>query len=401
VEKDQFTHAVFTSIKANAWSTAVVRIRNFENITGQKFDNNISVLLQVSVEYHVTYGLKLNVHDVDTSFTIGNLEKQKLATLQMLVDQNPGFIEFADREYSTFNKRLPLNPVIQRIALIASPNSDGYNDFKHELQHNNYGYAFTLDEYPAQVQGAGMEAGIVKKLVEIFISNIPYDAVVIVRGGGSQTDFLIFDSYEVGKAIARFPVPVFTGIGHTRNESIADMMAFSATKTPTKVAESIIAHNRVFEEKLLACEKIIFSKANELIAANLLMVSQAKAAVHAASADTIQEHGRMVVSLSAAIKELAIKIVYDQQQEITDHTGRVKRAADTQFSNAKNRLQNYSQLIKHLSPASVLKRGFALVYQEGKLVTSANDIRVGLGITTLLSDATVGSTITFINKEHE
>jgi exodeoxyribonuclease VII large subunit len=287
VEKDPATHAVLTSIKANAWSTAVMRIRNFEQVTGQKFDNNINVLMQVSVEYHISFGLKLNVHDVDPAFTIGNLEKQKQATLQLLLDHNPGYITSEDGQYNTFNKKLSLNPVIQRIALIASPNSDGYNDFKHELEHNIYGYVFTLDEYPAQVQGAGMEAGIVKKLVDIFIANKGYDAVVIVRGGGSQTDFLIFDSYEVGKAIARFPVPVFTGIGHTRNESIADMMAHSATKTPTKVAESIIAHNRAFEERVLFFQKAIVAKANELIGAQHLAISHAKAAVHTASVDII------------------------------------------------------------------------------------------------------------------
>ncbi|WP_255155156.1 exodeoxyribonuclease VII large subunit [Ferruginibacter sp. HRS2-29] len=401
VEKDPFTHAVLTSVKANAWSTAVARIRNFEKLTGQQFDNNINVLLQVSVEYHITYGLKLNIHDVDPAFTIGNLEKQKQLVLQQLVELNPGHVSVNGTGYDTYNKSLSLNPVLQNIALIGSPDSDGYRDFKHELGNNHYGYAFTLDEYPAQVQGAGMETGIVRRLVEIFISNKPYDAVVIVRGGGSQTDFLIFDSYEVGKAIARFPIPVFTGIGHTRNESIADMMAHSATKTPTKAAESIIAHNRAFEEQLLELQKQVVTAANSLVATSQLFLSHAKAAVHAASVEIIQQQDTMLGSVSAVIREYSLRTVYDQQQNITNQVAVIKNAAARQFSEAGHRIEHYAQLVKHLSPSSVLKRGYALLYKDGQLVTKSDDIKSGDTVTTVLADATIGSIVTSIHNNHE
>jgi exodeoxyribonuclease VII large subunit len=148
-------------------------------------------------------------------------------------------------------------------------------------------------------------------------------------------------------------------------------------------------------------QKTIFSKATELVAANQLFISHAISAVHAASIDIIREQGNILVSLGAAIKELAIKNVYDQQQLITDKKAQIKRTAENQFNNAKHQLQNYSQLVKHLSPASVLKRGYALVYQQGKLVTSAKDVRVGTSINTMLADATIDSTVTSINKEHE
>ena len=401
VEKDPSTHAVLTSIKANAWSTAVARIRNFERQTGQQFDNNINVLLQVSVEYHITYGLKLNIHDVDPAFTIGNLEKQKQLTLQQLADLNPEHVSFNGTEYDTYNKSLSLNPVLQHIAIIGSPDSDGYRDFKHELSTNHYGYAFTLDEYPAQVQGAGMEAGIVRRLVEIFISNKPYDAVVIVRGGGSQTDFLIFDSYEIGKAIARFPIPVFTGIGHTRNESIADMMAHTATKTPTKTAESIIAHNRAFEEQLLELQKQILTTTNSLLSTNQLMLSHAKTAVHAASVDIIQQQDAALASVSSIIREFSLRTVYDQQQMVASQVTVIRNASARQFSEARHRLENYTQLVKHLSPASVLKRGYALLYKDGQLVTGGETIQTGDTITTVLADATIGSIVTSINTNHE
>lgn len=400
VEKDPVNNTILTSIKANAWSTATARIRNFEQLTGQKFDNNIRLLLQVSVEYHISFGLKLNIHDVDPSFTMGNLEKQKQLTLQQLIAKNPGFVELTEEGYITFNKTLPLSPVIQKIALIASPGSDGYNDFKHELDNNLYGYAFTVDEYPAQVQGAGMETGIVKKLIEIFISQKLYDAVVIVRGGGSQTDFLIFDSYEMGKAIARFPVPVFTGIGHTRNESIADMMAFRATKTPTKVAESIISHNRLFEEKVMALQKSIVANANEMLSKHLLSLSNAKSVISSKSRDILHLQTQYLANTRSFIKEYAAVQLNDQRQLLEKQFYNIKHNADKLLTASGYKLQQHIQLIKLLSPDHVLKRGYALIYQNGKLITSGKNINKGSELTTVMADSIFKSVVSEINKKN-
>ncbi len=377
VEKDDFSNTVLTSIKANAWSTAVQRIKIFENLTGQHFDNNIKLLLKVSVEYHITYGLKLTIIDVDPAFTIGNLEQQRQATLAMLVKNNAGYIDFIQGEYLTFNKSLDLNPVIQQIALIASADSDGYRDFMHELQHNTYGYSFFVDMYAAQVQGAGMEAGIVHRLVEIFQTGKKYDAVVIVRGGGAQTDLLIFDSYELAKAVAKFPIPVFTGIGHTRNESITDLMAFMATKTPTKVAANILAHNRRFEEQLEAHEKTIVAKSLEILASQSLFLNQANSKITGAAKDVL--HGQLL--------------------KLSQATASIRESSVRFFSNAKNILNNYSQLVKHLSPETVLKRGYALVYHEGKIITDAKQVKEGAGITTVMATGEIQSTVTAVNKK--
>jgi exodeoxyribonuclease VII large subunit len=393
VEKDPFTHAVLTSIKANAWSSAHFRIRSFEQETGQKFDNNISVLLKVSVEYHITYGLKLNILDVDTAWTIGSLEKQRQDILVQLVQQNPGFIHLEDGAFITYNKGLPLNPVVQRIALIASPDSDGYRDFKHELDHNAYGYRFYVKDYPAQVQGAGMEAGIINRLVEIFTGGKQYDAVAIVRGGGAQTDLLIFDSYELSRAVAKFPIPVFTGIGHTRNESIVDMMAFSSSKTPTKVAASIIAHNRTFEETIFALQKTIITKTNEALGKNQLILSQLKAVLSDKSKDILHSQKLYLDSNRISIKEMATQQISAASQELQQHQFILQRSALTLLSSGRQRLDHYRQLVKHLSPESVLKRGYALVYRQGKLVTDVAALKAGEEITTLLATGSIQSTI--------
>lgn len=377
VEKDDFTNTVLTSIKANAWSTAVQRIKHFENVTGQPFDNNIKLLLQVTVEYHITYGLKLNILDVDPAFTMGNLEQQRQATLALLLKNNAGYIDYVQGEYLTFNKSLELKPVIQRIALVASPDSDGYRDFMHELQNNPFDYIFYVDLYAAQVQGAGMEAGIVKRLVEIFTSGKDYDAVVIVRGGGGQADLLIFDAYDLARAVAKFPIPVFTGIGHTRNESITDLMAFMATKTPTKVAANIIAHNRRFEETLETHEKTIVSKSLEILANQSVELGHANTMIAAAAKDVLHHQLLKLSQMSATVK---------------DSAGRL-------LNNAKNTVLSYAQLVKHLSPETVLKRGYALVYNNGKIVTDARQLTEGDHITAVMATADLQATITKVNKK--
>ncbi|MEO7522890.1 MAG: exodeoxyribonuclease VII large subunit [Ferruginibacter sp.] len=394
VEKDADSNLVLTTVKTSAWSNAINSIKKFERITGQKFDNNIQVLLSVSVEYHITYGLKLNMLDVDPAFTLGNLEKQRQETLLKLVSANPGYIKLVDGEFITYNKSLLLNRVIQNIALIASESSDGYKDFKHELLNNEYHYVFTIDDYYTQVQGAGTEIQIINRLVEIFTSSKPYDAIVIVRGGGSQADFLIFDSYELARAIAKFPIPVFTGIGHTRNESIVDMMAFKATKTPTKVAGSILAHNRFFEEKILELQTAIISKTKGILASNNLSLSQLKATIDIRAKDLVHTFSLELSLFQSSIKELSLQRIYDSRQQIDTTILNLKNHVDRNMIKNRFKLESHKLLIKHLSPESILKRGYALIYQHGKIIIDPGKIEVGSSITTVLANTEIQSTIT-------
>ena len=201
--------------------------------------------------------------------------------------------------------------------------------------------------------------------------------MAIESGGGAQTDLLIFDSYELAKAVAKFPIPVFTGIGHTRNESITDMMAFMATKTPTKVAANILAHNRHFEEHLEAHEKTIVAKSLEIIANQSLAISQANGMIIAAAKD----------------------MLHQQHLNLSQVSGTIKDASTRLLSNSKNQLNNYTQLVKHLSPETVLRRGYALVYQEGKIITDAKKLKKGSEITTMMATGDIQSTVTQVNKK--
>jgi len=241
---------IIAEMKATAWSQGYVFIEQFERLTQQPFTNGLQIVCKVKVKYSIKYGLSFDVLEIDNSFALGQIELQKQATLKRLVDESSGQIIKVEEQYFTPNKKLKLPVVIQKIALITAQNSDGQRDFNNELLNNNYGYAFKVDEYLCQIQGENAHENIIKQFEQIFASNINYDCVAMVRGGGSETDFKPFEQYELAKLVANFQIPVFTGIGHDRNTSIVDLMA-RQLKTPTKVAAHIVEHNFMFENNLL------------------------------------------------------------------------------------------------------------------------------------------------------
>lgn len=237
-----------TELKGVFWHTGYGSIAKFEHQTGQKFTNGLEVICDVIVRYHPKFGLSLEVLDLDTAHTIGKLELERQRTIDRLIGESP-FVRLLDDEIHTFNRSLSLPSVVKKILLIAPPDSDGMRDFIQEINNNTYGYTFEVKVLPTQVQGDAAIKELLKALRVAKSLSDTYHALALVRGGGSNTDFNPFDQYDVCEAIASFPLPVFTGIGHDRNTSIADMMA-SQLKTPTKVANHFVEHNLQFEEKI-------------------------------------------------------------------------------------------------------------------------------------------------------
>ncbi|NQX93110.1 MAG: exodeoxyribonuclease VII large subunit, partial [Flavobacteriales bacterium] len=247
IEKHEGRDQIVAQMGAVIWSNVHPKVKAFEQATGQQFANGLEVLFQAEVSYHQLYGMKLNIIDVDASFTLGKLEKQRLETLRRLTTEHPNIVRKVGEGFRTFNQDRVLPQVIQKVALITSEKAAGYDDFYHTLRSNEFGYTFEIDQYFAPVQGLSSWPKITSRVREVSSKHGEYDVVVMVRGGGSQTDLVLFDQYDLALEIARCNVPVLTGIGHHRDESIADMFCHTRLKTPTKVAEFLIAHNRDFE----------------------------------------------------------------------------------------------------------------------------------------------------------
>lgn len=225
VEKKEGSNDIVSKISTVVWKEGSARIREFENTTGQQFKNSINVMVKVKVGYQSAYGLKLTIVDISTEFTIGVLEKHKQETLERLLKECPQYIKKSGEDYLSFNKELQFNAVIQRIAVVTSSSSAGYQDFQHTLDKNNFGYRFYVDKYFTSVQGEASNTEICKMLDEIAKQKDGYDAVIIIRGGGAQVDFLVFDHFEICSRIAKLPFPVITGIGHQKDETISSRIS--------------------------------------------------------------------------------------------------------------------------------------------------------------------------------
>ena len=392
VEKDPQSNTIVAKISGKAWSAGAFRITDFEAHTGQKFTNNLQVLVLVNVEYHFQYGISVSLLNIDSNFTLGKLEQQRKATLEQLLRRNE-FIRLSDGGYITFNSELQLGPVIQRIALISSSVSAGGEDFKHTLAHNGFGYAFTIDDYFATVQGERNIQQFLDRMYEIYSSGISYDAVVITRGGGAQTDFLIFDNYRIARAVAKFPIPIITGIGHQKNETITDLMAHTQTKTPTKAAELIIAHNRVFEDKLHAYQKDIIIKAQQITASSHQKLSALNSVVINNSKAIINTQRSKLQSTADTLVSKPRLLINSWDNEIKNNNDGLRNAAKQFLKNQNKDLEHYAATITALSPENILKKGYAIIQKGNTIITDPEHIAVGDDINIILSGVNITSTV--------
>lgn len=340
---EKVDNQIIAKMDAVIWRQQYHIIREFSKATGVSFDKNISLLMRVQVGFNAQYGLRLQILELDTGFTLGAIELQRQATLVQLVEKNPKSIALVNGEYITFNRKLLLPQVMQKIALITAPGSDGERDFKHELQNNAFGYKFDIDSYLTQIQGKDADKAILAQLNLILEMGKKYHVVAIVRGGGSQLDFSAFDTYELGLKIATFPIPIIAGIGHERNVSIADLMCFSSLKTPTKAAAFIVEHNRLFEEQI------------ERLKSRLIFVADG--------------------------------IIQSSKSKLEKTTIALKNASLLYFKEKHNALMQKSIAIKLLDPSNVLARGFAILKNEDGIIMHAHKLKKGDKITATTKDA--------------
>lgn len=414
VEKDPNSNNIIAKISGKAWGMASTYIKNFEEKTGQKFSNNINVLIQVKVTFHEVYGLSLDLIDIDTNFTLGLLEQQRQQILADLVSNN-SFIQKVGDIYVTRNKLLKLPVVIQKIAVISSMNSAGIEDFKHSLENNTFGYSFSVDVYNAIVQGAANAEQFLLKLIEVFQSNKDYDAVVIVRGGGAQTDFLIFDNYFIGRAVAKFPIPIITGIGHQKNETITDLMAHTQTKTPTKAAEFIIAHNRQFEDSLVSFQNMILIKSQQMFSFHFQRLAVLQSIIVNNSRNILSSckdflveinqitinttktilfnHRNQLLDISAGILSKPKIIIYSKLNDLENTVKNLISYNTIYLKSQASYLRHFISVIKLMSPNNILRKGFAVVKAKNSIIKNPSEIKIGEEIDVIFYDSTIKSTV--------
>jgi exodeoxyribonuclease VII large subunit len=423
VEKDEVSGKVLAELSALSFQDGVMEIEAFEKSTGQKFSNGIKILARVSVGFHPVYGLKLQLHQLDASFTIGELRKQREATLIRLAVENPDSVKFVDGQYYTRNQSLQLPKVISRIAVISSESSAGLEDFRHTLESNSFHYSFDIELFATKVQGDENGKKTVEKLIEVFSRKNEFDVVVLVRGGGAQTDFLMYDSYALCRAVARFPLPVFSGLGHLKDISICDLMSHTSEKTPTKVAERIVSHNRFFEESILIYRQQIIIKTQRVLAFHKENLGDIEKSLRQTVNEGLQANRESLNRLGNMITSRSISTLFRKDQNLAELVRKVSTKPLLKVgsglyeidqiilnlkSNTSKFLKQHRGYIEHhktvyrlLSPSRTLARGFALVKQNGVIVSASSKIKKGDHIEVYLTGDNINAEVKQIIKANE
>lgn len=393
VEKADAGSETTAKMRGIAWMQGSTSIKAFEQATGQQFTDGIEVLAQVKVEYQSRYGVQLILTAIDQSWTLGNLEKQRQATLARLLAENPGAIRLEGEEYITTNKETEFLPVIQRIAIIGSPNSEGFKDFVGGLDANQFGYKFTTETYQSSVQGAGAHLEIRERLVAIYQSGKAYDCVVIIRGGGAKTDFLPFDTYQLAQATARFPIPIITGIGHLTDISIVDRMVKKPTNTPTKAAGFIILHNRQFEDAVIDLHKQVTIRSQQLLANAKSRIQSTNLSVINNSRKSLTRSKEQLSTLSNRLSLGPRLAVARQHQQLENIQANLANNSRKYLQKSAGELEHLKSMIRMARPESLLKRGFAIVSQNGKPIADPKKLRKGSPINITLQQYDVEAEI--------
>ncbi len=359
VDKDEDT--IRAEIKAVIWANRYKVIAPvFEEETGTILSKGIKILFEAEINFHERYGLKLNIINIDPTYTIGELAVKRKEILERLFKE--GLI---DR-----NKALAFPLVPQRIGIISSATAAGYEDLMNHLINNPYAYRFSCKLYETIMQGDRAEESIVSALNQCAHEAMFLDLVVIVRGGGGQIDLHCFDSYEIGKSIALFPLPVISGIGHHRDVTVVDEVSHMRAKTPTAVADMIITRVKNYEDRI-------------------------DSLVHSVVHGTRRLTSDMKETLSVLLKKLEIATRNDLLNNFHRLNIFIKGLQHSMkfIVNERQKLKAKEGNINHLNPKNVLKRGYSITYNNDTAVKSVSQVNAGDSLRTILHEGELMSKV--------
>ena len=362
VQKDTTGRTFLAKAKANVWRNTWLKLKPyFEAETGESLKVGMKVLLQVTVTFHEVYGYSLVVQDIDPTYTMGDMARRRKEILDQLAKDG----------VLGLNRELEIPVLPQRIAVISSATAAGYGDFRNQLANNVYGFQFYVKLFQAAMQGDDVERSVIAALDAVAARMGDFDVVVIIRGGGAVSELSCFDSYNLAFNIANFPLPVITGIGHERDDTVADVVAHTKVKTPTAAAEFII--NRVFD-------------AAQVLETLSRRMGDAVTGRMNAENMRLERLAQKLPSLFAVLK-------VRNEQMLENIWNRSVNGVRNLFTVNNHRLELLEKSIAAADPVLILKRGFSLTRCNGHVVSRASDLKSGDRLTTVLADGTVESEI--------
>jgi len=413
IEKDVLSDHIMARSRATIWAFTYRMLRPyFESVTNRELSTGIKILVQVKVEYHEIYGLSLNITDIDPSYTLGDIALKKAEIIKKL--EEDGILNL--------NQDLKFPLVPQKIAIISSETAAGYQDFIQQLESNTFEFNFYTKLFPSLMQGNKAEESIISSLEKIFEYEDFFDIVVLIRGGGSQADLSCFDSYELASNIAQFPLPILTGIGHDKDESIADIVSFKKLKTPTAVAEYIIEKTAFFSDSIDSIkERIVDTFIDNIEDQKKLLLHQAKILVPLVKNNLYNHKYKLslqseklknnlkyystdkynhLVELKKQFQNNTSYLIKKKAEHIATVASNLKVAVNQYIRKEFLNLENNRNSLNLLKPENVLKRGYSITYFEGKALKNADKINKEDELKTQLFKGSIRSKVESKNKDN-
>ncbi len=384
VEKNPISGQLVAKARGAIWARTFRMLKPyFEMETGQVFTSGLKVLVNVSVEFHELYGYSLTVQDIDPAYTLGDMFRHRMEIIRQLKEDG----------VFTLNKELPVPVLPCRIAIITSPTAAGYEDFLNQLSGNEAGYAFYTHLFPALMQGEKTEESVVAALDAVYRHADCFDVVAIIRGGGSTSDLSCFDSYLLAANCAQFPLPIITGIGHERDDTILDMVAHTRMKTPTAVAEFLISRMDIVADELEELRQAVSELSTDILTKQKTFLQLVGSRLPAVATRCTECHRLALQPLEGKLPNATTGLLFHQRTALESMQIRMRSRLTTILAEEMNFILLKEQFVKMASPDYVLKRGYSLAMKDGKIVKHAVELCRGDKITTCFADGEVKSIV--------
>ena len=370
IEKDERSNTPVARASAKCWRQTWMMVKPyFERTTGQPLRAGMKVLLKVYAQFHEAYGFSWIVSDIDPTYTLGDMARKRQEIIRQLKEEGVFDLQ----------RELCLPTFAKRIAVISAESAAGYGDFLRQLEDNEYGFRFEVTLFPAIMQGEQVEQSVISALNQIYATvpvgsptGLPsFDCVVILRGGGATADLSGFDTLALAENVAQFPIPIITGIGHDRDESILDMVSHTRVKTPTAAAAFLIDHLRRVWER----------------------ITNAEASINQYVSERLRYQQQRISQLATLIPTLALQRLSDSRHRIEMTESRMPVAIGRRLTDEKHRIERLSILLQGFDPRLLLKRGYSITLHNGKAVRDPSLLKAGDEIETRVEKGTVRSVI--------
>jgi len=401
-----------TQIRANIWSGQFNQInRKFREVTGDVLKDGIKVLFLARVTYHEHYGLALNILDAEPSFTLGEMAREKQANILRL--KKEGLFD------ENKKRVLPLLP--KRIAVISVETSKGYHDFLNVLMNNAWGYKFSLILFPALLQGDQAVRSIGLQLRKIARQKELFDVVTIIRGGGGDVGLNAYDNYYLAKEVAGFPLPVITGIGHSTNETIVQMVAFANKITPTEAGHFLLQAFHNFAVRLETAENSLSRHLSQILSSEKTKLNQLSRFYQLHTLNLLARQQTQLHYLTKSLEQSSTHCLIKGQRQLREASEKLRFKPPQHLAAAHHELEQKSNLLKVypmqqlktltarldllenklnlLKPENILKRGYSITTVNGKALKSATEVKTGDQIISKLHHGKLISIVEKISKK--